>query len=65
MEKMLNEITRQEWIAFRWAEIPPQFGDSDERIFRTVGKRTPTEAYEALQEWEMTADERSVNDSES
>jgi len=58
MEKKLGEITRQEWIAFRWQEVPPTMGDSDDRMFRSVGKRTPDEALQAMEEWDMTAEER-------
>ena len=58
IEKSLEDITRSEWIAFRWVEIPPSMGDEDERIFRTAGRRTPDEAYDAMEQWEMTADER-------
>ena len=62
MEKKLDEITRKEWVAYRWIEIPPTMGDDDERVFRTVGKRTPDEAYVALEEWKMTAEDRGVID---
>lgn len=58
MIKQLSEISRQEWIAFRWIEIPPVMGDDDERMFRTAGKSTPSEALQAMEEWEMTAEER-------
>lgn len=55
--KKLEDITRKEWIAYRWAEIEPTFG-SEERIFRPNGRRTPEEAFQAMEEWEMTAEER-------
>jgi hypothetical protein len=58
IEKKLEDITRTEWIAYRWVEIPPTMGDNGERMFRTDGRRTPSEAYEAMEEWEMTAEER-------
>jgi len=59
MEKKLSEITRSEWIACRWVEIPPTMGDdSDERVFQADGKRTPAEAAQAIEEWDMTAEER-------
>jgi len=59
MEKKLSEITRSEWISFRWAEIPPTMGDdSDDRVFQADGKRTPDEARQAMEDWDMTAEER-------
>lgn len=59
MEKKLSEITRTEWIAFLWVEIPPTMGDgNDERIFHGAGRRTPAEAAQAAEEWDMTAEER-------
>jgi len=58
MEKRLEEITREEWIAFRWVEIQPVMGDDDERVFRPCGRRTPDEAYQAMEEWDMTAEAR-------
>jgi hypothetical protein len=60
MEKNLSEITRSEWIAFNWVEINPTMGDggSDERVFTANGKRTPTEAAQAMEEWDVTAEER-------
>ena len=59
MEKKLSEITRSEWIAFRWVEIPLTMGDdSDERTFQAEGKRTPDEAAQAAESWDMTAEER-------
>ena len=59
MEKRLSEITRSEWIVFHWIEIPPTMGDgNDERIFSAVTKRTPTEAAQAAEEWDFTAEER-------
>lgn len=59
--KSLTDITRQEWIAFRWIEIPPTMDDSDdERQFRSVGRRTPEEALQAMEEWDITAEERTI-----
>jgi len=57
MEKRLSEITRAEWIAFRWVEAPQAMEDED-RIFVTDGKRTPDEAAQAAEDWDMTAEER-------
>jgi hypothetical protein len=58
MEKSLDSITREEWIAFRWVEIPPSMGDEDERMFRPAGRRTPDEALDAMEEWDVTAEAR-------
>jgi hypothetical protein len=58
IEKRLEDITREQWIAYRWLEIPPTMGDDGERVFRTDGRRTPDEAYQALEEWEVTAEAR-------
>lgn len=58
--KELQSITRKEWIAYRWVEIPPTMGDSGEREFRVAGKRTPDESYVAMEQWDMTAEERDV-----
>lgn len=57
MEKKLSDITRSEWIAFRWIEMPQAMGD-EERVFMSDGKRTPTEALQAAEEWDSTAEER-------
>ncbi len=57
MEKKLSEISRSEWIVFQWIEAPPAMGDED-RTFSADGKRTPTEAAQAAEEWDMTAEER-------
>jgi len=57
MEKELGSITRSEWVAFRWVEAPQSYGD-DERIFVSQGKRTPDEAYQAMMEWDETAEAR-------
>ena len=58
MEKKLEDITRSEWIAFRWVEIPPTMGDDGERMFRDDGRRTPDEAMQAMENWEVTAEAR-------
>lgn len=57
MEKKLSDISRSEWIAFRWVEAAQAMGD-EERTFTSDGKRTPTEAAQAAEEWDMTAEER-------
>jgi len=56
--KSITDITRNEWIAFRWVEIPPVMGDDGERMFRPDGRNTPSEALQAMEEWDMTAEER-------
>ena len=59
MEKKLSEINRAEWIAFRWIETEPTFGDDeDDRVFMDQGKRTPDEAAQAAEDWDSTALER-------
>lgn len=55
MEKKLSEITRNEWIAYRWTEISCQ---GDERIFLQDDERTPDEAAQAMEDWDSTAEER-------
>jgi hypothetical protein len=61
MEKALSEISREEWVKFRWVEVAPVMGDdSGERTFETRGKRTPDEAYQAMMEWDETAEERGL-----
>jgi len=62
MIKTLSGISRQEWIAFRWVEIPPVMGDDGERSFRSDGRRTPDEAMQAMEEWDMTAEERDIDE---
>jgi len=57
MEKRLSEITRSEWIAFRWVEAQQAMGDED-RMFMSDGKRTPDEAAQAAEDWDQTAEER-------
>lgn len=58
MEKKLSEITRSEWVAFRWIEARQAMGGDEERFFISDGKRTPDEAAQAAEEWDMTAEER-------
>ena len=60
MEKKLSEITRTEWIKYQWVDIT-QMGD-EERIMLQGFLRTPNEAYQALEEWEATAEDRGVED---
>ena len=56
MQKNLSEITREEWIALDWEEAT-SMGDSD-RTFMATGKRTPDEAAQAAEDWDMTAEAR-------
>jgi hypothetical protein len=57
MQKNLSEITRSDWIAFRWVEAQQAMGD-DDRTFISDGKRTPDEAAQAAEDWDQTAEER-------
>lgn len=56
MEKPLSQILRNEWIKYQWFDVT-QMGD-DERIMGRALLRTPDEAYQAMMEWEETAEER-------
>ena len=56
MRKKLSEITRAEWIGIAWIEVS-EMGDED-RIFLGDYRRTPTEAAQAREEWDSTAEER-------
>lgn len=58
MEKKLSEITRKDWIVWQWVECT-QMGD-EERVFTRDMARTPTEAAQAAEEWDYTAEERGV-----
>ncbi len=58
MEKPLSEITRTEWIKYQWVDVT-QMGDS-ERIMLQGFLRTPDESYQAMEEWEVTAEDRGV-----
>lgn len=60
MEKLLSEITRTEWIKYQWTDVT-QIGDS-ERIMLQGFLRTPDESYQAMEEWEVTAEDRGVED---
>jgi hypothetical protein len=39
-------------------------GDDDDRSFRSDGRRTPDESYQAMEEWDMTAEERDIEPEE-
>jgi len=62
MEKPLADITRTEWIKYQWFDAT-QMGD-DERIMGQGFLRTPEESYQAMMEWEETAEERMEPDEE-
>ncbi len=58
MEKPLSQITRTEWIKYQWNDVT-QLGDP-ERIMLQGFLRTPDESYQAMEEWEVTAEDRGV-----
>ena len=51
MEKKLSEFTLKDWVVYRWDEAGGM-GDED-RVFLRGQKRTPGEAMNAAQEWEV------------
>jgi len=60
MEKPLSEITRTEWIKYQWTDVT-QMGDP-ERMMLQGFLRTPDESYQAMEEWEVTAEDRGVEE---
>lgn len=62
MEKRLSDISRSEWIVWKWEEITCM-GDED-RVFMANFKRTPDEAAQALDDWDSTAEEREGHNKE-
>ena len=62
MEKELSKITRTEWIKYQWHDVT-QMGDA-ERIMVQGYLRTPDESYQAMMEWEETAEDRGVEEPE-
>lgn len=60
MEKALKDITRTEWIKYQWTDVT-QMGDP-ERMMMQGFLRTPDESYQAMEEWEVTAEDRGVED---
>ena len=60
MEKPLSEITRTEWIKYQWVDVT-QMGDT-ERMMLQGFLRTPDESCQAMEEWEVTAEDRGVED---
>ena len=63
MEKALKDITRTEWIKYQWHDVT-QMGD-DERMMQQGFIRTPDESHQAMEEWEVTAEDRGVSEPES
>ena len=62
MVKKLSEITRTEWIKYQWVDVT-QMGDP-ERMMQQGFLRTPDESYQAMEEWEVTAEDRGVEEPE-
>ena len=58
MEKPLSEISRTEWIKYQWNDVT-QMGDP-ERMMQQGFLRTPDESYQAMEEWEVTAEDRGI-----
>lgn len=58
--KGISEITRKEWIAWRWVDVT-EGGESD-RMFMRQLRRTPDEAYQAMIEWDETEEARCDGD---
>ena len=59
MKKPLSDITREQWIAFDWVEVPASF-DTVERVFEADQRRTPNEACQAAMDWDSTEQEREM-----
>ena len=55
-KKVLSEITRAEWIKWQWIDVT-EMGDPERVMLRNF-LRTPDEAAQAMEEWDMTAEER-------
>jgi len=51
IEKSLSEITRKEWIQYRWIDVT-QMGDPG-RIMLRGFKHTPEEAFEAMNQYDL------------
>lgn len=58
MGKKLAEITRLEWVVFQWFDIT-EMGDQERMMIRGH-RRTPDEAAQAMEEWDITAEERGM-----
>lgn len=61
MEKLLSEISRNEWIKYLWIDVT-QLGS--ERTMLRVHLRTPDESYRAMMEWDETEEERGIDEDE-
>lgn len=57
--KKLEDITRAEWIAWYWEE-DPVIGEEG-RCFVALFRRSPDEAAQAMEDWDATAEERSMD----
>ena len=55
IEKSLSEITRKEWIQYQWNDVT-QMGDVERFMLRGF-KRTPEEAFEAMNQWDCVEEE--------
>ena len=55
MEKPLSQITRTEWIKYQWIDVT-QMGDSERTMLQGF-LRTPDEAYQAIEEWDVVNQE--------
>ena len=62
MEKKLSELARKEWIRYQWVLVD-EFG-VEERMMVRGPERTPDDAFEAAQEWEVFAEARSGDDND-
>ena len=60
IEKLLSEITRKEWIQYQWIDVT-QMGDAGRFMLRGF-KRTPEEAFEAMNQWDCVEEELVDND---
>jgi hypothetical protein len=59
IEKSLSEITRKEWIQYQWNDVT-QMGDAERFMLRGF-KRTPEEAFEAMNQWDCIEEELADN----
>jgi hypothetical protein len=58
LAKGLREITRTEWIKYRWIDVT-EMGDED-RMLTQGPPRTPDEMVQAMNDWEETEEFREV-----
>jgi hypothetical protein len=62
MQKELSKITRTEWIKWQWIDVT-EIGDGERFMLRNY-LRTPDEAAQAAENWDMTAEERGAAEPE-